>query len=103
MIRIKFDGSILDYCSLAGKKKQKTSFINISMKNVDFTECDLTKSKFSNTDLMNSVFNRTILKEADFLTAINYNIDPEMNNIRKAKFSLYGITGLLIKYDIVIE
>ena len=81
----------------------KTSFMNTSMKNVDFTECDLTKSIFLNTDLMNAIFYKTILKEVNFLTAANYTIDPELNNIKKAKFSLYGVAGLLNKYDIKIE
>jgi uncharacterized protein YjbI with pentapeptide repeats len=81
----------------------KTTFNNSSVRNVDFSECDLTKSSFSDTDLMNSVFNRTILKEADFITASNYIIDPEVNNIRKAKFSLDSVAGLLSKYDISIE
>ena len=81
----------------------KTSFVNSSMKNVDFSECDLTKSIFSNTDLMNATFYKTILKEVDFLTAANYSIDPEMNTIKKAKFSLHGVSGLLEKYDIQIE
>jgi fluoroquinolone resistance protein len=103
LFTVKFTGCILDYCSFAKKKLMKTTFINSSVKNVDFSECDLTKSVFSNTDLMNSVFNRTILKEVDFLTASNYIIDPELNNIRKAKFSLNGIAGLLYKYDISIE
>jgi hypothetical protein len=52
---------------------------------------------------MNAVFNRTILKEADFLTAKNFIIDPDINTVRKAKFSIYGLMGLLNKYDIVIE
>jgi uncharacterized protein YjbI with pentapeptide repeats len=73
------------------------------LKNVDFTESDMTKSIFSNADLMNSIFDRTILKEVDFLTAINYSIDPEINIIKKAKFSLHGVPGLLNKYDIKIE
>lgn len=99
---VKFDGCILDYCSFVRKKIPKTSFINSSMKNVDFTECDLTKSAFSNSDLMNAVFYKTVLKEVDFLTATNYNIDPEINYIRKAKFSFHGVNGLLNKYDIEI-
>ena len=39
----------------------------------------------------------------DFKTSYNYSIDPEVNSIKKAKFSLEGISGLLYKYDIVIE
>jgi fluoroquinolone resistance protein len=100
---VKFEGCVLDYCSFIKKKIPKTSFKNTSLKNADFTESDLTKSTFTNSDLLNAVFNRTILKEVNFLTALNYSIDPEINNIRKAKFSLYGVTGLLDKYDIIIE
>jgi len=81
----------------------KTIFQNTSAKNVDFSECDLTKVLFSNCNLLNSVFHKTILKEADFLTALNYTIDPELNNIRRAKFSTGGVAGLLNKYDIIIE
>jgi hypothetical protein len=34
---------------------------------------------------MNAVFYNTILKDSDFASAINYNIDPENNNILNAK------------------
>jgi uncharacterized protein YjbI with pentapeptide repeats len=100
---VKFEGCILDYCSFVKKKLVKTNFIDCSMKSTDFTECDLTKSTFSNTDLSNAVFNKTILKEANFLSAINYTIDPEMNTLKKAKFSITGVVGLLTKYGIIIE
>lgn len=81
----------------------KTRFADSSLRNADFSQCDLTKSVFVNADLMNAVFNKTILKEADFLTAKNFIIDPDINTVRKAKFSIYGLMGLLNKYDIVIE
>ena len=38
--------------------------------------------------------------EPIFQTAYNYKIDPEINPMRKAKFSTQGIVGLLDKYDI---
>jgi fluoroquinolone resistance protein len=44
-----------------------------------------------------------LLEKADFRTAYNYSIDPEKNRIKKAKFSIFGVTGLLDKYDIEIE
>jgi fluoroquinolone resistance protein len=103
LFAVKFEGCVLDYCSFAGKKMTKTTFNHTSLKNSDFTGSDLTKSSFLHVDLMNAVFNRAILKEVDFLTADNYIIDPELNNIRKAKFSLQGVPGLLNKYDIRIE
>jgi fluoroquinolone resistance protein len=35
--------------------------------------------------------------------ADNYNINPETNTLKKAKFSLEGVKGLLGEYDLVIE
>jgi len=70
---------------------------------VDFTECDLTGSIFENCDLTNATFDNTIIEKVDFRTAFNYSINPELNRIKKAKFSIQGISGLLSKYDIDIE
>jgi uncharacterized protein YjbI with pentapeptide repeats len=103
LFSVSFDSCILDYTSFAGKKLVKTLFKNSSLKNADLSECDLTASVFLNCDLDSAVFNKTILKEADFRTAINFNIDPENNNIRKAKFSLNGLAGLLYKYNLTID
>jgi len=99
---VTFEGCVLDYCSFARMKIPKTPFVGSSMKNVDFTESDLTKAVFSHVDLTKAVFYRTILKEADFSTAENYSIDPEANTVRKAKFSVHGLAGLLDKYDITL-
>jgi fluoroquinolone resistance protein len=49
-----------------------------------------------------SVFDRTNLEKADFRSAGNYSIDPTTNKIKKARFSLDGVAGLLDKYDIEI-
>ncbi|MCW8795447.1 MAG: hypothetical protein OQK67_00080 [Chlorobium sp.] len=38
-----------------------------------------------------------------FHSAYNYSINPETNRIRKARFSLSGLAGLLDVYDIEIE
>jgi uncharacterized protein YjbI with pentapeptide repeats len=70
---------------------------------VDFTEADLTAAKFENCDLQRTIFANTILEKSDFRTAFNYSIDPEINRIKKAKFSLPGVLGLLAKYAIEID
>jgi len=72
-------------------------------KRADFTETDLTMAVFTNCDLMGATFVQTNLKKADFRTAKNYALDPELNRIKGATFSQYGLAGLLAKYDIVIE
>lgn len=50
-----------------------------------------------------ATFENTIIEKTDFLSSFNYSIDPETNRIKKAKFSLAGVTGLLDKYDIEID
>ena len=78
-------------------------FTNCSMQEVDFEDCDLTNSSFNNCNLAAAIFVNTVLEKADFRSAYNYSIDPERNRIKKAKFSMNGIAGLLNKYDIEIE
>jgi uncharacterized protein YjbI with pentapeptide repeats len=70
---------------------------------VDFSGCDLTNSSFNNCDLSGAVFENTNLEKADFLTSYNYSLDPDKNKLKKTKFSSNGLSGLLSKFDIIIE
>ena len=81
----------------------KTTFKNLKLHAVDFSGCDLSNSVFDNCDLTKATFENTIIEKVDFRTSFNYSIDPEINRIKKAKFSLGGVTGLLYKYDIEID
>lgn len=103
MFTVSFEGCLLDYASFVRKKMPKTLFSRTSLRSVDFTECDLTKSQFIMADLTDAVFQKSILKEANLVSATNFFIDPELNNIRKAKFSIYGLPGLLARYGIIVE
>jgi uncharacterized protein YjbI with pentapeptide repeats len=73
------------------------------LQEVDFTESDLSGSAFDNCDLSGALFENTNLEKTDFRSAFNYTINPEINRMKKARFSLSGIVGLLGKYGIVIE
>ena len=68
---------------------------------VDFTEAVLNGAIFDNCDLSRAIFAQTDLEKADFTTALNFNIDPEQNRIKKARFSKDGLAGLLIKHQII--
>ncbi len=68
--------------------------------NVDFRDGDFSDSEFSHTDFQESIFNKTNLSGANFIGAINYNIDINFNNISKAKFSRYEAITLLDSLDI---
>jgi uncharacterized protein YjbI with pentapeptide repeats len=84
------------------KKMLNTKFTKTSLKETTFSMANLTGSIFDQCDLFGTVFNRTDLGGVDFSTALNYSIDPELNNIRKAIFSADGIPGLLTKHQIKI-
>jgi uncharacterized protein YjbI with pentapeptide repeats len=73
------------------------------LEEVDFTQADLTAAIFNDCNLALAVFYQTILEKADFRSAFGYLIDPEENRVKKAKFSLSGIPGLLSKYQLTIQ
>lgn len=81
----------------------KTPFLGCSVREVDFTDADLSESHFTHSDLSDSVFYKTILKKVDFREASNFSIDPELNSLAKAKFTTNGLAGLLNKYGLSIE
>jgi fluoroquinolone resistance protein len=103
LFSVSFQDCHLDYSSFFQKKMPKTTFTNCSLKEVDFEEADLSMAVFKNCDLMGAHFIRTNMEKADLRTAVNYTLDPEVNKMKKARFSYMGIAGLLAKYDIDIE
>ncbi len=93
----------LSHASFLKTKIKNTLFKNTQLHETDFTETDLTGSIFDNCDFSGATFENTNLEKADLRTSANYSIDPEINKIKKAKFALPAVLGLLSKYNIVIE
>ena len=96
---IRADNSILNHCSFYQIKLKNAVFTSSQFEEADFTEANLTGILFKNCNLQKAVFENTVLEKADFTTAYNYALDPEMNRMKKAKFSLNGLGGLLQKYQ----
>jgi uncharacterized protein YjbI with pentapeptide repeats len=80
----------------------KTSFSKSSLKEVNFSRANVSESTFDDSDLSGAIFNQTNLSGANLINARNYSIEPELNNLKKASFSINGIHGLLEKYQIKI-
>jgi fluoroquinolone resistance protein len=102
LLEMHFEACILDNAIFFKKKNKKGTFKDCSLIETDFTEADLTDVKFENCNLHRAFFDRTILKNADLSTSYNFIIDPDNNDIKKARFSAQGLPGLLAKYDIRI-
>lgn len=103
IFEVNFKDSTLDYSSFERRKMSRTRFTNCSLKGVDFGGTDLKQAKLIKCNLNEAIFQSTNLQEVDFTSAVNYIINPDENNIKKARFSRDGIEGLLHKYNIIIE
>jgi uncharacterized protein YjbI with pentapeptide repeats len=99
---IKFNNSALNHSTLIGLQLNGIQILNCQAVNVDFREADLSKADFSGSDLSESLFIHTNLSEADLSRARNYLIDPGLNELKKAKFSLPEAMSLLYNMDIIL-
>lgn len=102
-LSLHFEDCLLNLSSFYKLKLKGTTFKNCNLQEADFTETELTGSTFENCDLTGAIFENSILEKVNFKTAFNYSIDPAINRIKKAKFSMSGVIGLLDKYDIEIK
>jgi uncharacterized protein YjbI with pentapeptide repeats len=103
LLSFSFEGCVLNFSSFYQLKVKKTHFKDCKLQEVEFIASDFSASAFFNCDMMHARFENTILERADFRTAYNFSIDPEINKVSKARFSQAGIAGLLDKYNIEIE
>ncbi|OIQ16891.1 MAG: hypothetical protein BM557_09065 [Flavobacterium sp. MedPE-SWcel] len=103
LFRISFDDCILDYAKLYTLKLKGTIFNNCSLIATDFMKTDVTGAVFSNCNMHQAVLIDTIANKADFTSSYNFTIDPEQNKLKKAKFSVEGLKGLLTKHDLIVK
>jgi fluoroquinolone resistance protein len=102
LFAVEFDACILDYSSFMGKKMLKTQFGKSSLKEANFTQVNLSGSVFNECDLSGAIFSQTDLTSVNFSAAYNFDIDPELNYMKKAIFSAGGLPGLLSKHQLKI-
>lgn len=103
LLAFTFENCQLDFSSFYKLKLKGTTFKNCKLHEVEFREADLTNARFDECDLTRALFENTILNGADFRSAANFSIDPELNKVKRTRFSDSGLRGLLHKYDLVIE
>lgn len=75
-----------------------------TFQNTNYTQNLLTKGEYECCTFINCDFSNSDLAETIFMECVFEGcIDPELNRIKKARFSLGGVAGLLDKYDIEID
>lgn len=93
----------LDQSYFFNRNLKKTKLIGCSLKGASFINCDLAGAVFKDCNLESGIFVNNTLTQVDFSTSYNLTIDPEQNKLKKTKFSLHSLPGLLTKYDLVIS
>lgn len=97
-----FKNCLLHYCNFSDLNMKGTHFNGSKILEAHFTSTILNGADFTDTDLTGTLFHNCDLCKADFSSARRYNIDPQTNKIKKAKFSLPEAVGLLQGFDITI-
>ena len=99
---VDFQGCQLDYSIFLNRNLKKTLFSDCSLREAHFLNSDLAGSVFKNCNLELAKFAECNLTQVDFSTSYNLQLDPDDNVLKKARFSLYNLPGLLTKYELVI-
>jgi uncharacterized protein YjbI with pentapeptide repeats len=98
-----FNECDLSFSNFSHLKIKNAKFTHCKLISTNFFECDFYKGSFHGSNLKDTTFFKVNLSYVDFRESINYFIDPDSNNIKKAKFSFPNVLNLLKKYDIDIE
>ncbi len=102
LLSVAFEDCNLTLASFYGLSLKGTIFNNCILVETDYTEADLTQGVFSGCKMQKAIFHQTNLHGADLSTAIEFDINPEHNQLKKTRFGKDNLIGLLKKYDIVI-
>jgi uncharacterized protein YjbI with pentapeptide repeats len=97
-----FENCNLESASFFGMKMKDTRFTQSKLNHADFTNADIQGADFSGSDLTDTRFDNTNLEKADFRSSIGFQIDPENNRLKKAKFNAQNALLLLQKYRLDI-
>ena len=103
LLQLGFEQCMIRLSTFCGLNLRNTVFEGCDLQEADFSEADLSGAVFGHCDLHRATFFRSNLEKADFRSAYGYSIPPESNRLKKARFSMPDVLGLLDGYGIEIE
>lgn len=98
-----FQRCVLSYGFFLKLDLTGAQFVECEARETDFTGATLQRASFVKSDLEGAKFLETDLREADFTGATGYVIDPTRNKVKKARFSLPEVIGLLKAFGVVVK
>ncbi len=93
----------LKMCNFSDLALKGSSFIECQVFETHFSNTNLSKADFSGSDLRGSLFHHTNLQEANFVDAVNFQISPTTNKLKKAQFSVTEALSLLDEFGIILS
>ena len=94
---------MISLSDFSGLDLKDTVFKSCQIFDCHFLKTNLTKAEFEDSNLKGTRFENTNLSFTSFKTAKNYSIDPNQNTLKKTKFSIPEVIGLLDTFDIKLE
>lgn len=94
-LQMAFEKTLLDMCNFSSMKLKGISFDQCLIRESRFVQTFLQEANFQGCDLEHTLFHQCDLEKADFTGAKNYSIDPAINKIKSAIFSLPEAISLL--------
>ena len=103
IVKIGFRNSQILKCNFSLLELKESDFSDSCINQCDFFRTNAAKSNFSGSDLKGSIFENTDLTKADFTNAQNYSINPLINTIKHAIFTMPEAMTLLDSLEITIQ
>jgi uncharacterized protein YjbI with pentapeptide repeats len=93
----------LNHASFYKVNLNSSSFEGCNFQQADFSEATLKGITLTTCNFQQAVFDGTNLEQANLKGSKNYRINPEKNQITKAKFNYPDVLGILEHYQIIVE
>jgi len=101
-LSIGFEDCVVSYASFVALRLRGLQLHHCVAQEADFTDADLTEATLRESDLTGARFGHTNLTRADFRDAYGYAIDPTINPVKGARFSLPEAASLLRTFGVII-
>lgn len=99
---LSFEDCRLDYAVFVGVKLRKTWLKGCSLQEAYLDRSDWVGSVFEDCDLARCSFSGANLERCDFTSAFGFVIRPEECKLKKARFTTFGLSGLVAHLGIEV-
>ncbi|MFK7897966.1 MAG: pentapeptide repeat-containing protein [Myxococcota bacterium] len=97
-----FERCVLTHCSFIGLTMKKARIQECKADEANFAGTNLEGADFARTNLRGAKFSDTNLTGADLSLAVNYDVNPSDNRLRKTRFSVAAALRVAERMGIVI-